>query len=123
MPAYFNQRVYFGAWGDSILAFDFTSARLLSSPSSKTTNTFGYPGATPSVSANGTNNGIVWAAENTDPAVLHAYDANDLSRELYNSSQAGSRDLPGRATSSSRRPLPTAKFMWGLPMGSLYSDC
>ena len=95
MPAYFNQRVYFGAWGDSILAFDFTSARLLSSPSSKTTNTFGYPGATPSVSANGTNNGIVWAAENTDPAVLHAYDANDLSRELYNSSQAGSRDLPG----------------------------
>lgn len=95
MPAYFNQRVYFGAVGDSILAFDFSDALLHSNPSSKTTNTFGYPGATPSVSANGTSNGIVWAAENSNPAVLHAYDATDLSRELYNSNQAGSRDLLG----------------------------
>jgi hypothetical protein len=31
----------------------------------------------------------VWAVENTDPAVLHAYDASDLI-ELYNSGQAPS---------------------------------
>jgi hypothetical protein len=40
------------------------------------------------VSANGTSNAIVWAHENLAPAVLHAYDANDLTRELYNSKQA-----------------------------------
>jgi hypothetical protein len=95
MPAYFDNKVYFGAAGDSMLAFDFSSARLLSSPSSQTSQSFGYPGTTPSVSANGTSNGIVWAVENSDPAVLHAYDANDLTDELYNSSQAGSRDLFG----------------------------
>ena len=52
------------------------------------------PGTTPSISANGTSNGIVWAVENTTPAVLHAYDAGTL-HELYNSSQAGSRDQLG----------------------------
>jgi len=42
----------------------------------------------PVVSANGTSNGIVWAHQNGNPAVLHAYDASNLARELYNSSQA-----------------------------------
>jgi hypothetical protein len=61
----------------------------------RTSNSFGYPGAIPSISANGNANGIVWAAENSDPAVLHAYDATDL-HELYNSNQAaGGRDQFG----------------------------
>jgi hypothetical protein len=46
------------------------------------------------ISANGASNGIVWAVENTTPAVLHAYDASNL-HELYNSNQAGSRDQLG----------------------------
>ena len=49
---------------------------------------FVYPGASPSISANGTRNGIVWVLENKDAAVLHAYDTDDVSRELYNSDQA-----------------------------------
>jgi len=49
---------------------------------------FTYPGVLPSVSANGTSNGIVWTIENTSTAVLHAYAANNLKQELYNSSQA-----------------------------------
>ena len=93
MPAWFNGTVYFGAVGDSIRAFSVTNARLSSTPTSNTLNTFGYPGATPSISANGVSNAILWAAENSDPAVLHAYDATDLGRELYNSNQApGGRD-------------------------------
>jgi hypothetical protein len=49
---------------------------------------FTYPGILPSVSANGTSNGIVWGIENTGTAVLHAWAANDLTQELYNSNQA-----------------------------------
>lgn len=93
MPAYFNNRLYYGAILHPILAFQFSDAKLLAIPVSQTTNSFGYPGPTPSVSANNDANGIVWAAENTDPAILHAYDATDLSHELYNSNQApGGRD-------------------------------
>jgi hypothetical protein len=95
MPAYYNGRLYYGPVGNSLLAFQFSNARLLTSPVSATSTIFTYPGATPSVSANGTSSAIVWATENTDPAVLHAYDATDLSRELYNSNQAGTRDQFG----------------------------
>jgi len=88
-PAYFNKRVYYGAVNDSIKAFVFDAdAKLSSSPESSTSTRFGYPGATPSISGNSINNSIVWATENTSPAVLHAYSAKDLSIELYNSNQA-----------------------------------
>jgi hypothetical protein len=91
-PAYFNGRIYYGSVGDSIKAFQFSSARLVTSPAAISPNTFPYPGTIPSISANGAANGIVWAAENASTAVLHAYDAGSLS-ELYNSNMASnSRD-------------------------------
>ena len=96
MPAYFNNTVYYGAVGDNIKAFALSSAQLESSPSSHTGNSFPYPGATPSISANRTSNAILWAAENGSAALLHAYDATNLAHELYNSSQAsGGRDQVG----------------------------
>ncbi|HKV64191.1 MAG TPA: hypothetical protein VJO16_19955 [Candidatus Acidoferrum sp.] len=87
MPAFFNNTVYYGAVGDALKAFPVTTAKLASTPSSQSTHHFGYPGTTPSVSANGATNGIVWAIENSG-AVLYAYDATDLTKELYNSNQA-----------------------------------
>lgn len=94
-PAYFNNAVYYGAVGNFIEAFSITNAKLSSSPAAQTSNSFAYPGATPSISANGTTNGIVWAVENGSTAVLHAYDATNL-HELYNSNQAsGGRDQFG----------------------------
>jgi hypothetical protein len=96
MPAYFDGTVYYGASGDSIKAFPVVNARVASTPSSRSARTFSYPGATPGISASGTANAILWAVENTNPAVLHAYDARDLTRELYNSNQAPSgRDTFG----------------------------
>jgi hypothetical protein len=95
MPAYFNTRLYYGGVSDTIKAFQFTNARLVSPPMWTTTNSFGYPGTTPSISANGITNGIVWAADDSNPAVLYAYDAGDL-HPLYNSNQAsGGRDQFG----------------------------
>ncbi len=96
MPAYFNNTVYFGSVGNNIQAFSISKAQLGTSASSQTSNQFEYPGATPSISANGTSNAILWVAENTDPAVLHAYDATNLANALYNSNQAsGGRDQFG----------------------------
>jgi len=89
-PAYFFHTVYFGGVGDYIRSFAFANGKF--SLSSQTTHQFGYPGATPSVSSSGLSNAILWATENTSPAILHAYDASNLATEYYNSSQAGSRD-------------------------------
>ncbi len=92
MPAYFNGVLYYGSVGYNLQAFPFQSARL-TGPSSPTAITFAYPGTTPSISANGDSNGIVWATENTSPAILHAYAATNLAMEYYNSTQApGGRD-------------------------------
>ena len=87
-PAYFNYRVFYGSVGQNLTSFSISQAKLLASPTQTTSTSFGYPGTTPSVSSYGTSNGIVWATENTSPAVLHAYDANNLSTEFYNSNQA-----------------------------------
>ncbi|HEY3975602.1 MAG TPA: pyrrolo-quinoline quinone [Candidatus Sulfotelmatobacter sp.] len=92
MPAAYDNNLYYGPVGSPILKFQFKNARLLTAAVAKTSNSFGYPGATPSISANAGANAIVWASENTNPAVLHAYNAKTLV-ELYNSNQAsGSRD-------------------------------
>ncbi|KAA0998390.1 PQQ-binding-like beta-propeller repeat protein [Paraburkholderia panacisoli] len=94
MPAYFNGRVYFGSVGDNLKALTVTNAMLSTAPIAQTTMTFAYPGTTPSISANGSTNGIVWAAENGDTAALHAFDPVSLA-ELYNSNQMGTRDQFG----------------------------
>jgi outer membrane protein assembly factor BamB len=95
-PAYFDNTVYFGSIGDSIKAFSISNAALSATPTSKTPNSFGGPGATPSISANGAANAILWAAENGTIAGLRAYDATDLSRQLYNSGDTGGRDQFGQ---------------------------
>src|SRR6267378_986271 len=87
-PAYFNGTVYYGDVGATLKAFAISNAKLAAAPQSQTATQFAYPGTAPSVSANGTSNAVVWAHENTDPAVLHAYDAANLAHELYNSNQA-----------------------------------
>src|SRR5882724_947191 len=87
MPAYFNSNVYYGAVGDALKAFPIIGGKLKATPATQSTHRFSYPGTTPSVSANGTTNGIVWAIENSG-AVLYAFDANDLTKELYDSNQA-----------------------------------
>jgi hypothetical protein len=95
MPAYFNNTVFYGSVGSTLKAFTIANALLSNAPTSHSNTSFPYPGTTPSVSANGTSNGIVWAHENSNPAVLHAYNAADLGQELYNSNQAGTRDQFG----------------------------
>ena len=97
-PAYFNNTVYTAANKDSLKAYTLSNGQL--SFSSRSMNTFQWPGASPVISANGSTNGIVWALETNGsgaPAVLHAYSTENVSTELYNSNQNVARDNPGSA--------------------------
>jgi hypothetical protein len=89
-PAWFNGTLYYGAVGNVLRAFKYSGGSFALSPASQSSTSFAYPGTTPSISANGTQNAILWAAENTSTAVLHAYDATNLATEFYNSNQAAS---------------------------------
>jgi hypothetical protein len=93
-PAYFNERIYYGAKQDVLRAYSLSNGTLIPDlPNSFGTRKFPFPGATPSISANGDQDGVLWAIQNAQPAVLVAYNATNLSSELYSSSQApGQRD-------------------------------
>lgn len=117
-PAYFNGTVYYGPVDGPLEAFTVTGAKLSSQPASATSTMFGYPGTAPAISADGTSNGIVWAVENTSPAVLHAYDASDLTNELYNSNQAtGGRDNFGAGNKFITPAIADGMVFVGTPNG------
>jgi hypothetical protein len=97
-PAFFNGILYYGAAYNAMKSFPMTNAKLATTASGQTAIAYPFPGTTPSISANGTQNGIVWALEASQSAaaVLHAYDATNLTHEIYNSDQAAnSRDSFG----------------------------
>ncbi len=117
MPAYFNNTLYYGSVGSPIQAFTFTNAKLSTSSTAQTATSFGYPGATPSITANGSSDGIVWAIENSSPAVLHAFNASNLN-EIYNSNQAsGSRDQFGNGNKYMVPTIVNGKVFVGTPNG------
>ncbi|MGA8429097.1 MAG: immunoglobulin domain-containing protein [Candidatus Sulfotelmatobacter sp.] len=117
-PAYFNGAIYFGAIGDSIKAFTISNAKLETTASSESAGTFQYPGTTPTISANGTQNPILWAVENSSPAVLHAYDATSLATEFYNTNQASNnRDHFGNGNKYIVPIVVNGKVFVGTPTG------
>jgi hypothetical protein len=88
-PAYFNGNVYYGARNDFLRSLPVSAAKLSATPSSTSTIAFPYPGTSPTVSANGTSQGIVWAHQHSSTtANLYAFDANNLATLLYSSAQA-----------------------------------
>ena len=116
-PAYFNNTIYYGPVRQPIMAFKFSNAKLLPSPVAQTPTVFLFPGAAPSISANGTSNGIVWAAETNSLAVLHAYDPTDL-HELYNSNQlASGNDHFGRGNKFITPTIANGKVYVGTTTG------
>jgi hypothetical protein len=103
-PAFWQNNVYYGGYSDYLKTFRFNSTadQLSDGPVSESDQYFNYPGPTPSVSSDGQQNGIVWITEsdaflNSGPAILRAYGANNLSNELYDSTQNQQRDGAGPA--------------------------
>ena len=123
MPAWWHNNLYVGGRGDAVRQFTFNpTTELINTPvASKTASTYGYPGTVPSISSQSGTNGILWAIDSSlygyaspnatvncksvpvpaacsGPAVLHAYNANNLSQEYWNSTQAtNNRDRAGLA--------------------------
>ena len=99
-PAYWQGSVYYASENDNLKMFALNNGLLSTAPVSASRESFGYAGASPSISANGSRNGILWVIDTSalgtgGPAVLRAYDATNVSHELYNSAQAGTRDTLG----------------------------
>lgn len=106
--AFWLNNLYIAGVGGSLTAFSFTpsTGQFNATPTSQSVASYGFPGATPSVSSNAAASGIVWAIDTSQyctnqspgcgPAVLHAYDATTLNTELWNSSQVVA-DQAGRA--------------------------
>ncbi len=106
--AYWNGNIYTGGTSpgtsSNLTAYSFVNGVLSSAPTSESPDAYNYPGPTPSVSANGTTNGIVWTLNSNGDAILEAYAATNLGDLLYTSSQNAARDNAG----------PSAEFI--LPM-------
>jgi hypothetical protein len=101
-PAYWQEQVYYAGSNGYPVQFSIQGSLISTSPIAQSNKHFGYPGGSPAVSANGNNNGIVWIVQ-TDKfgsngnAILRAFDASNVSRELYDSTQKGTRDAAGAA--------------------------
>jgi hypothetical protein len=105
-PAYFNGNIYLQGIDDPLRMYTLWQANstanplLSAAPMSVSPEAVGYPSPVAAVSANGTTNGIVWEIESdgapSRPSTLRAYDAGNISHEIYNSGQAaGKRDQAG----------------------------
>jgi hypothetical protein len=102
-PAYWNDRLYCYAADDALKAFAVEDGRLSGTPVNESRQKAKFSGATPTVSSNGSRNGVVWLVETKawnatrGQAVLRAYDASDVSKELYSSDENPARDHAGEA--------------------------
>jgi hypothetical protein len=101
-PPYFQSQIYIAGVKDPLKQFALSESLLSAGPLATGPEIFGYPGANPVISSNGSLNGIVWVSdENAGGAnkalILRAYDAANVAHELYNSGQAGKRDTAGPA--------------------------
>jgi hypothetical protein len=95
-PAYFNGTLYYtGSYSGPIKAFAISNAHITTTPTSQTTDTYGNLDGSPMISADGTNNGILWNLER-GTGQMRAYDASNLATQLYTTAQApGNRDQLG----------------------------
>jgi hypothetical protein len=101
-PAYWNGKVY--VWGNKSvpMIFELNNGVMNTTPSSQSTISAQFPSPSFSISSNGTQDGIAWAVRSDQfntkgPAVLYAWDANDLTTPLYESDKNAARDGAGPA--------------------------
>jgi hypothetical protein len=95
---YFSGQLYYDGLNKPAVGaetFTIANGKITTTPTSQSADTYPFPSSTPSISANGSANGIVWNVDlNTDQ--VRAYDASSYADELYTTAQAANgRDVPG----------------------------
>jgi uncharacterized repeat protein (TIGR03806 family) len=101
-PAYWNNLLYFQASSASMEEFSISNASINQTAVATAAPSVGALNGSPVVSANGTNNGIVWVMDNNSgntgsPGTLYALNANNISQMLWSSQQLAARDSMGPA--------------------------
>ena len=106
IPAYWQNHLYFWGANDVLKVFRLHNGLLSQKPIASATAISQVPGPVPTVSSNANTNGIVWTMHHrvNQPTILRAYDAANISREIYDSAQMGTRDQAGISV---RFSLPT----------------
>lgn len=96
-PSYWNGYLYAQASNLPLKQYQFQNGLLNPTPIAESPSSSGVRGANTVVSANGTQNAIVWAYEKSisNQGILHAYNATNVSTELWNSSMNATRDQLG----------------------------
>src|SRR5262249_34478798 len=100
-PAYWNGHLYIAGSDAPLRDHPLRAGRLAPTPAAEGPTRLPNPGATPTVSANGAQDGIVWLVEckpfrpPAPPPALHAHDAANVARELWTSEQDAARDRCG----------------------------
>jgi Bacterial Ig-like domain (group 2) len=127
IPACWNNTTYWWGSGDVLKSIPLSNGLLDFTHITSSAGSYGFPGATPSISANGTSNGIVWSIDSSQygapgpgpgPAVLHAHDATNVAKELWNSTQASNnRDTAGNAVKFTVPTIANAKVYIGTSAG------
>jgi hypothetical protein len=128
-PAYWNGTLYIVPEGSPIRAYSFNagnSGKLSTSTTSKSAQSFAFAAPTPAISANGTSNGILWVLDGSaynstcsSASVcmgLSAYDATNLAKLLYNSSQSANGS-PGAAVKYAAPVIVNGKVYIGTQSG------
>jgi hypothetical protein len=118
-PAFFNNTLYIIDGNNRIAAYSITNALFNTTPVETPDGYDNKGGATACISANGSSNAILWAIANsgadspTTPAVLRAYNATNLTQELYASDQMASRDAAGDAVKFATPTIANGKVYVG----------
>jgi hypothetical protein len=101
-PGYWNNKIYFAAQRDTLKSYPLANGQATLSTPTKSSEVFDWPGATPSISANGNTQGVVWTIDaanyvNHGPSILRAHNANNVATTLYSSATNAARDGAGPA--------------------------
>src|SRR5262249_32732952 len=124
-PAFFNQDIggtnrgimYYQGSGDVLKGFTLNNG-VLHAPPMRSNDSFGFPGAQPSISSNGANNGVVWTLRvdgfgTSQPAVLFAHNATTLGAPIYRSNQTDQRDRAGGSVKFTAPTVSNGHVMFG----------
>ena len=118
MAAYYNNAIYYAASGDVLKAFTISNARLSGSPTSRAAQYLRISWRDAQHFRQRHEQRDCMGVGNSSPAVLDAYDATNVSHQLYHSNQAANgRDHFGNGNKYITPTIAEGHVYVGTPTG------